>query len=106
MITIDFPLRYNLPHLFYNYTPCPGQILFFIDDYNLRAILGLRIKMIILHGIYDNGKVEITDKNLPNIRAEIEIILKEKSWQRDNSRIKLQKQVLASDIIVNLRSEN
>ena len=47
--------------------------------------------MIILHGIYDNGKVEITDKNLPNIRAEIEIILKEKSWQRDNSRIKLQK---------------
>ncbi|NBU98784.1 MAG: hypothetical protein EBS19_11345 [Spirochaetia bacterium] len=62
--------------------------------------------MIILHGIYDNGKVEITDKNLPNVRAEIEIILKEKSWQRDNSRIKLQKQVLASDIIVNLRSEN
>ena len=62
--------------------------------------------MIILHGIYDNGKVEITDKNLPNIRAEIEIILKEKSWQRDNSRIKLQKQVFASKIIVNLRSEN
>jgi hypothetical protein len=62
--------------------------------------------MIILHGIYDNRKVEITDKNLPNVRAEIEIILKEKSWQRDNSRIKLQKQVLASDIIVNLRSEN
>ena len=45
--------------------------------------------MIILHGIYDNGKVEITDKNLRNVRAEIEIILKEKSWQRDNSRIKL-----------------
>ena len=62
--------------------------------------------MIILHGIYDNGKIEITDKGLPNVRAEIEIILKEKSWQRDNSKIKLQKQVLASDVIVNLRSEN
>ena len=62
--------------------------------------------MIILHGIYDNGKVEITDKDLPNVRGEIEIILKEKSWQRDNSKIKLQKQVLASDVIVNLKSEN
>ena len=62
--------------------------------------------MIILHGIYDNGKVEITDIDLPNVRAEIEIILKEKSWQRDNSKIKLQKQVLASEVIVNLRSEN
>ena len=61
--------------------------------------------MIILHGIYDNGKIEITDKGLPNVRAEIEIILKEKSWQRENSRIKLQKQDLASDVIVNLRSE-
>ncbi len=72
----------------------------------MRTILGLRIRMIILHGIYDNGKVEITDKDLPNVRAEIEIILKEKSWQRDNSKIKLQKQVLASDVIVNLKSEN
>ncbi|NPV01205.1 MAG: hypothetical protein HPY53_07465 [Brevinematales bacterium] len=29
----------------------------------------------ILHGIYDNGKIEIKEKNLPNIRLEIEINL-------------------------------
>ncbi len=31
--------------------------------------------MIILHGIYDHGKVRITDKDLPNIRACVEIRL-------------------------------
>jgi hypothetical protein len=29
----------------------------------------------ILHGIYDNGRIEILEKDLPNIRAEIEIQL-------------------------------
>lgn len=29
----------------------------------------------ILHGIYENGKIEIKEKDLPNIRAEIEIEL-------------------------------
>jgi hypothetical protein len=62
--------------------------------------------MIILHGIYDNGKVEITDRNLPNIRAEIEIIIKKKSWQRKISRIRLQKPILVSDMLVSMRSED
>jgi hypothetical protein len=39
--------------------------------------------MIILHGIYDNGKVEIREKDLPKMRVEIEITLPEKQEKRD-----------------------
>ncbi|OHD57610.1 MAG: hypothetical protein A2Y33_06130 [Spirochaetes bacterium GWF1_51_8] len=35
--------------------------------------------MIILHGIYDNGKVVLTDQEKPNIRQEIQIILNPES---------------------------
>ncbi len=38
--------------------------------------------MIVLHGLYDNGKVTITDKDLPDIKAEVEIIIRKKSWTR------------------------
>ena len=31
--------------------------------------------MLVLHGIYDNGKVEILEKDLPEIKAEVEIHL-------------------------------
>lgn len=31
--------------------------------------------MTILHGIYDHGKIEITDEELPNIRSNVEIRL-------------------------------
>ena len=30
----------------------------------------------VLHGIYDHGMVEITDSDLPDIRAEAQVILK------------------------------
>ncbi|NPV02225.1 MAG: hypothetical protein HPY53_12690 [Brevinematales bacterium] len=39
--------------------------------------------MIILHGIYDNGKVEIREKDLPKMRVEIEITLPEEREKRD-----------------------
>ena len=29
--------------------------------------------MTILHGLYDHGKIEITEKNPPEIRAEVEV---------------------------------
>ena len=29
--------------------------------------------MIVLHGIYDHGKIKLTDKNLPEVCAEAEI---------------------------------
>ncbi|OHD53576.1 MAG: hypothetical protein A2Y33_06545 [Spirochaetes bacterium GWF1_51_8] len=31
--------------------------------------------MIILHGTYDNGKIEIREKDLPNVKSEVEISL-------------------------------
>ena len=41
--------------------------------------------MIILHGVYDNGKIEIKEKNLPQIRTEIEIALpQEKNVREEN----------------------
>lgn len=30
----------------------------------------------VLHGIYENGKIEITEKDLPLIKAKVEIIIK------------------------------
>ena len=29
--------------------------------------------MIILHGVYDHGKIEIKEKDLPDIKADVEI---------------------------------
>jgi hypothetical protein len=31
--------------------------------------------MIILHGIYDNGKIELTDEEKPQVRQEVQVIL-------------------------------
>lgn len=38
----------------------------------------------ILHGIYDCGKIEIIEKDLPQIKAEIEIIIKENKESKLN----------------------
>ena len=62
--------------------------------------------MIVLHGLYDNGKVTITDKDLPDIKAEVEIIIRKKSWQRKVVRVKMKGKDLASETIVKMRSEN
>ena len=45
----------------------------------------------ILHGIYDHGKIKIIEKDIPQIKTEIEIIFKEteKSWQRKVKRVKI-----------------
>ena len=32
--------------------------------------------MITLHGIYDNGKIIISEKELPKIKAQVEVIIK------------------------------
>jgi hypothetical protein len=61
--------------------------------------------MIVMHGIYENGVVTITDKDIPNIKAEVEIIIQNKPWQRKVNRVKLQTTDLASDILVQMRDE-
>ncbi|OHD55504.1 MAG: hypothetical protein A2Y33_11890 [Spirochaetes bacterium GWF1_51_8] len=35
-----------------------------------------------LHGTYDNGKIELHDKNLPKIKTEVEIVIVEKDIKR------------------------
>jgi hypothetical protein len=61
--------------------------------------------VIVLHGIYDKGIITITDPHLPDIKAEVEIILRKKSWQRKGRRVKLNTNVLASEILVKIREE-
>lgn len=36
----------------------------------------------ILHGIYDNGKIEILEKDLPQIRAKVDIVLEEEKARK------------------------
>lgn len=40
--------------------------------------------MIILHGYYDEGRIEILEKDLPKVKGEVEIIVKEKKSIREN----------------------
>lgn len=61
--------------------------------------------MIVLHGIYENGKVTITDKDIPDIKAEVEIIIRKKSWQRKVKRVKMTGKTLASKTVVKMRNE-
>ncbi len=37
--------------------------------------------MLVLHGIYNNGKIELLDKNLPHIKAKAEIKITDNSNQ-------------------------
>ncbi|NPV01264.1 MAG: hypothetical protein HPY53_07770 [Brevinematales bacterium] len=41
--------------------------------------------MIILHGIYDNGKIELTDKEKPQGRQEVQVILNTGSSNESHS---------------------
>lgn len=71
-----------------------------------KVLNNVRSNMIVLHGFYENGKVTITDKNLPDMKTEVEIIIRKKSWQRNVRRVKLTNKVLASDTIIKMRNEN
>ncbi len=42
--------------------------------------------MIILHGIYDNGKIEIKEKDLPKMKGEVEIRLQNTSKRHESLR--------------------
>ena len=46
-------------------------------------------KMIILHGVYDNGKIKITEKKLPKIKAKVNIQIIEEQKKINKSKISL-----------------
>ena len=60
--------------------------------------------MIVLHGIYENGKVTITDKAIPDIKAEVEIIIAKILTTKCN-KSKMKGKTLASDTVVKMRNE-
>ena len=53
----------------------------------------------ILHGIYDNGNIKINGKNLPKIKAEVEIIIKDKPWQKKIRKVKVTGEPLSETIV-------
>ncbi|HBJ74583.1 hypothetical protein KN63_08380 [Smithella sp. F21] len=53
----------------------------------------------ILHGIYENGVIKIKDKKLPMIRAEVDIIVKDKPWQRRIKKVKIKGEPVSETII-------
>ncbi len=53
----------------------------------------------ILHGTYDNGVIKIKDKNLPRVKAEVEIILKDKPWQRSLKKVKVKGESVSETIV-------
>ncbi|GAB6272580.1 MAG: hypothetical protein STSR0003_24270 [Smithella sp.] len=55
--------------------------------------------MMILHGIYENGVIKIKDKKLPMIRAEVDIIVKDKPWQRRIKKVKIKGEPVSETII-------
>lgn len=59
----------------------------------------------ILHGIYDNGNIRILDKDLPKIKTEVEIIIKDNPFHRDIKKVTIKNNILASDLIVRERNE-
>jgi hypothetical protein len=53
----------------------------------------------ILHGLYKNGKIKITDKDLPDIESEVEIIFSNKPWKRSVKQIEIEGKPLSQTII-------
>lgn len=43
----------------------------------------------ILHGVYENGNIKVKGKNLPMIKTEVEIIIKDKPWQKKIKKAKI-----------------
>jgi hypothetical protein len=58
----------------------------------------------ILRGTYENGNVKVKGKNLPMIKTEVEIIIKDKPWQKQIKKVKVKGEPL-SDTIVKARYE-
>jgi hypothetical protein len=55
--------------------------------------------MTILHGIYENGVIKIKDKKLPMITTEVDIIMKDKPWQRRLKKVKIKGEPVSETIV-------
>ena len=55
--------------------------------------------MMILHGIYENGVIKIKDKKFPMIKTEVDIIMKDKPWQRRLKKVKIKGEPVSETII-------
>lgn len=53
----------------------------------------------ILHGVYENGVVKIKGKKLPMIKAEVDIIVKDKPWQRRTKKVKIKGEPVSETIV-------
>ena len=55
--------------------------------------------MTILHGIYENGVIKIKDKKFPMIKTEVDIIMKDKPWQRRLKKVKIKGEPVSETIV-------
>jgi len=53
----------------------------------------------ILHGIYENGNIKIKGENLPQIKAEVEIVIKDKPWQKKIKKVRATGEPVSETII-------
>ena len=53
----------------------------------------------ILHGVYENGNIKVKGKNLPMIKTEVEIIIKDKPWQKKIKKAKIKGEPLSETIV-------
>lgn len=53
--------------------------------------------MLVLHGIYDHGQIQILDKDLPDIRTEVEILILEKNSPMNKKFRSLEKIKISKD---------
>lgn len=55
--------------------------------------------VMILHGIYENGNIKVKGKNLPMIKTEVEIIIKDKPWQKKIKKVKIKGEPVSETIV-------
>jgi len=53
----------------------------------------------ILHGVYEKGNIKIKGKNLPMIKTEVEIIIKDKPWQKKIKKVKIKGESVSETIV-------
>lgn len=53
----------------------------------------------ILQGTYNNGIITVKGKKLPKLQVEVEIVIKDKPWQKSTSKVKIKGKPLSATIV-------